>query len=189
MSEKFLSAIWAALATAVGDHLWQSTVCVVIAGLLTLILRKNHARTRYGLWLAASVKFLIPFSLLVNIGSHLARPGGPAGVQTGLYIALEKVSQPFTQPTAPVISPVAHSTFLPNLVHLLPAILVAVWLCGFVVVLFVWYARWRRISAAMREAVPLREGREVEALRRAERLGGIQKRIEFLLSPASLEPG
>ena len=37
--------------------------------------------------------------------------------------------------------------------------------------------------------MPLREGREVEALRRLERLGGIRKRIELLLSPASLEPG
>jgi uncharacterized protein (TIGR03435 family) len=41
----------------------------------------------------------------------------------------------------------------------------------------------------MRQAVPLGEGREVEALRRMERLGGIRKRIELLLSPASLEPG
>src|SRR2546422_770996 len=90
MIPKYLSAIWAAIAPAVGNHLWQSTLCVVIAGLLTLILRKNHARTRYGLWLPAWVKFLIPFSLLVNIGSHLARPGGPAGMQTGLYIAKRK---------------------------------------------------------------------------------------------------
>ena len=41
----------------------------------------------------------------------------------------------------------------------------------------------------MREAAPLREGREVEALRRLERMGGIRKRIEILLSRASLEPG
>ena len=41
----------------------------------------------------------------------------------------------------------------------------------------------------MREAVPLREGREVEALRRLERIGGMPKRIEMLLSRASLEPG
>jgi len=189
MIPNYLSAIWAAIAPALGNHLWQSTLCVVVAGLLTLILRKNHARARYGLWLAASVKFLFPFSLLIVIGSHLARPRGPAKMQTGLYFAMEEVSRPFTQPAAHVISPVAHSTTPPNLVHLLPAILVAMWLCGFVVVLIVWYVRWRRISAAMREAVPLREGREVEALRRLERIGGIRKRIELLLSPASLEPG
>ena len=52
-----------------------------------------------------------------------------------------------------------------------------------------WYVRWRRISAAIHEAQPLREGREVEALRRLERTGGIRNRIEMLLSRASLEPG
>jgi uncharacterized protein (TIGR03435 family) len=63
------------------------------------------------------------------------------------------------------------------------------WLCGFVVVLVVWFARWRRISRAMREAVPLRDGREVETLRRLERAGGIKNQIAMLLSRAALEPG
>jgi uncharacterized protein (TIGR03435 family) len=186
---KYLSAMWAATAPALGNHLWQSTLFAITAGLLTLVLRENHARARYGLWLAASVKFLIPFSLLVGIGSHLARPRVLSQAEPGFFFAMEKVSQPFTQPAAPVISPVAHSATPPNLVYLLSAFLAALWLCGFVVVLFVWYARWRRISAAVREAVPLRRGREVEALRRQESLGGIRKRIKLLLSPASLEPG
>ena len=189
MIPKFLSAIWAVIAPALGNHLWQSTLCVVIVGLLTLVLRKNHARARYGLWLAASVKFLIPFSLLIGIGGHLARPRVLPPTEPGFFVAMEEASQPFTLPAAHVIPPVAHSTSFPNLVQLLPAILVAMWFCGFVVVLLVWYARWRRISAAMREAVPLREGREVEIVRRLERIGGIRKRIELLLSPASLEPG
>jgi bla regulator protein blaR1 len=41
----------------------------------------------------------------------------------------------------------------------------------------------------MRRVVPLREGREVEALRRVEHSGRIRKRIEILLSNTSLEPG
>ena len=45
------------------------------------------------------------------------------------------------------------------------------------------------MSAAMRGAVPLRDGREVEALRRMERNAGLRKRIEIFLSRASLEPG
>jgi bla regulator protein BlaR1 len=187
MIPKYLSAIWAATAPGLGNHLWQSTLCLLIAGLLTLMLRKNHARTRYGLWLAASVKFLIPFSLLIILGSHLARPRG-AGMQTGLYVAMEQVGQPF-MPAAHVIPPVVHPTTFQSLLPLLPAIFVTAWLCGFAVVLFVWYARWRRISAAMREAAPLREGREVEALRGMERLGGMRKQIKMVLSPASLEPG
>src|SRR5947207_16008693 len=68
---KYLSAMWMAIAPALGNHLWQSTLFAITAGILTWILRKNHARARYWLWLAASVKFLIPFSLLVGLGSHL----------------------------------------------------------------------------------------------------------------------
>ena len=60
------------------NHLWQSTLFAAVAGLLTLALRKNRAQTRYWLWLAASVKFLIPFSLLVDMGSHWGRHATPA---------------------------------------------------------------------------------------------------------------
>jgi beta-lactamase regulating signal transducer with metallopeptidase domain len=179
-----------------GNHLWQSTVCVAIAGLLTLALRNNHARTRFGIWLAASVKFLIPFSLLIGMGSHLARPRVVPPPQPGFFLAMEEISQPFTPPAEAGSQTVERSRrpaedagLRYRLVHLLPAILMAIWLSGIVLVLFVWYARWRRISAALRKAVPIEEGREVEALRRAERLGGLRERIDLLLSTASLEPG
>ena len=122
------------------------------AGLLTLILRKQHARVRYGLWLAASVKFLIPFSLLVDLGSRLAWLRGSAGAKAGLYVAMEAISQPFTLPETPmsVTAQSAPATFVPSLLHVLPAILIATWLCGCAVVLFVWCVRWRRVSTAMR---------------------------------------
>lgn len=51
------------------NHLWQSTLFAALAALLTLLLRGNRAQSRYWLWLAASVKFLIPFSVLVAAGS------------------------------------------------------------------------------------------------------------------------
>jgi len=163
--------------------------------LLTLVLRKNHARARYGLWLAASVKFLIPFSLLIALGTHLARPRAIPQTGPGFFFAMEEVGQPFTHPAAwsqtveKSRRPAQDTGLRYGFIHALPAILVAMWLCGFVMVLFVWYARWRRIVAALRQAAPLREGREVEALRRLERLAGIRRPIELLLSPSTLEPG
>jgi len=64
------------------NHLWQSTLFAGVIGLLTLALRSNSARLRYWLWLGASVKFLIPFSLLVSLGSDFgwreAAPPSPA---------------------------------------------------------------------------------------------------------------
>src|SRR5437016_8957977 len=102
---------------------------------------------------------------------------------------MEEVSQPSSQPAMTVISRATPSTVSPSVIHVLPGLLAAAWLCGFLVVLSVWYLRWRGISRAIREARPLREGREVEALRRIEGITGMQQRIELLSSRASLEPG
>jgi hypothetical protein len=124
MIPKYLHGIWTAAAPALGNHLWQSTLFAVVAGLLTLLLKKNHARARYWLWLAASVKFLIPFSLLVGIGTRLAWSGSPARTNAGLYFALEEVSRPFTETARPVSSGVLPATVYPSLVHLLPVLLV-----------------------------------------------------------------
>jgi len=56
------------------NHLWQSTLFAIAAGLLTLALKKNRAAIRYALWLAASLKFLVPFSLLIAIGHQIEWP-------------------------------------------------------------------------------------------------------------------
>jgi bla regulator protein blaR1 len=192
MIPNYLSAIGAAVPPALGNHLWQSTLCIVIAGLLTLVLRKNRARARYGIWLAASIKFLIPFSLLIAVGSHLARPRVVPAAEPDFFLAMEEFSQPFSQAstglqTAEKSRPDPWGRY--QVVQVLPEILMATWFCGFAVVLLVWFAQWRRISAALREASPIREGREVEALRRLQRVGGIRKPIALWLSPDTLEPG
>ena len=188
MTPANLSAMWREIAPSLGNHLWQSTLFAVAAGLLTLILRKNHARARYWLWMAASVKFLIPFSLLVDIGGLLSWSRNYATVKAPLYFAIEQVSQPFPQ-SAAAISPSTSLLASASLLHLLPGVLATAWLCGFAAVLFTWCVRWRRVSAARREAAPLLEGREVRALRRLESIAGMRTPIEIVLSGTSLEPG
>ncbi|HXW90388.1 MAG TPA: M56 family metallopeptidase [Terriglobales bacterium] len=189
MNPRSLSALWSAVAPALGDHLWQSTLCAVAAGLLTLILRKNCARARYWLWLTSSMKFLLPFSLLVALGSHLPWWWhAPAGAKAGLYVAVEAISQPFTQPAASAMSEVTPTRVPAGLTPLLPVLLSATWLGGVVMVLLLWWRRWRRVSAAVRDSVRLSEGREVEALRRIERVTGVRQRVEMLLSRTTLEP-
>lgn len=192
---EFLSAIWTAIAPALGNHLWQSTLCVAAAGLLALALRKNRAAARYGLWFAASVKFLVPFSLLVALGSHLAPPRPqPRATAGGFYFVMEEVSRPFSQ-AAPGSQRVTQSRrpweagLSDQLVRALPAGIAGLWLCGFLGVLGLWCRRWRGMTKVLRGATPLRQGREAEALRRAKGLTGIRAPIELLSSPASLEPG
>jgi hypothetical protein len=75
------------------NHLWQSTVFAVMAGLLTLAFRKGQAGTRYWLWLAASVKFLVPFYLLVIVGSHIQWRTGQALASPESPFAMEQISR------------------------------------------------------------------------------------------------
>ena len=51
----------------------------------------------YGLWFAASMKFLIPFSLLVGLGSPSGEAARSATAQPGFILAMEQVGQPFSQ--------------------------------------------------------------------------------------------
>ena len=56
------------------NHLWQSSCFALLAGLLAFVPRKNSPKVRYWVWLSASLKFLVPFALLVSLGSVVPRP-------------------------------------------------------------------------------------------------------------------
>lgn len=183
---KVLSSFWNAIAPALGDHLWQSTLLVLVAGLLTLLLRKNHARARYWLWLAASLKFLVPLSGLVALGSRFAWRSGVADTRSR-YVTVEQITQPFSQ--AAVAGTAVHAAPAASLTHLVPVILIAIWCCGFLTVFCLWCVWWRRISAAAQQAKPLARGREVDALRRLEPAAGLSRRVEIRASRSTLEPG
>ena len=77
----FLSSAWTTIGGALANHLWQSTLFAGIVGVLTLTLRQNRAQVRYWLWLLASTKFVLPFSLLVVVGSRLGSPTRAATLQ------------------------------------------------------------------------------------------------------------
>jgi bla regulator protein blaR1 len=190
MMEKYVTSAGSAFSSGLGNHLWQSTLVALIAGLLTLALRKHHARARYGLWLAASLKFLVPFSLLVELGQRLTWTRHSAeSVSPGFYFAIDQIGQPFSQSALRVSSAPANASIVsPNFPHFLP-FLAVLWLGGFLAVVLLWTARWFRIFSAMKSSIPLDDGREVQALRRVERIGGRRHPIPLLLSRASLEPG
>src|ERR1700689_5025274 len=85
------------------NPLWQSTIFVVPAGILTLALRRNRAQVRYWVWFAASVKFLVPFSLLVGLGALTPRRVAAPVVPTQWVIAAEQIGEPLaTLPVAVV---------------------------------------------------------------------------------------
>ncbi len=196
---KHLSEVWTGVAPAVGNHLWQSTLLLLGAWALTLLLRHHQARARYWLWLAASLKFLVPFALLVDLGVELGtRLGMIAGAphvseaaQSGFSLAIDYMSRPFASAVkgvpAPLSAPTVHGH--QELLLLLVGVLAVIWLCGFVAVLAVWCVRWRRIAAVVRQATPIKEGCVVTILQRLEKAGGIKRPIKAVLSTGILEPG
>ena len=175
----------ASFARLSANHLWQSTGFAAVAVLLALALRSNHARLRYWLWLAASVKFLVPFSVLAEIGAGLGRWPVPATPVSRLPFVMEQIVQPFA-PAQDLPLPAAAAASAPSS---LPAMLLVVWLCGFVAVVVYGWVRWRRVAAAIRSSKPLTEGRELDVLRKLGRAIRLPVALRLVSSTAKLEPG
>ena len=179
------------LELAVADHLWQSTIFAVAVWLMTLVMQRKRAEVRHGLWLAASVKFLIPFSLLVWIGGpfsvlqHAATDQPPA-----FYEAVSSVTQPFSEiATAPVASHAHETRAKERLIAWWPATAAVVWFAGMAAVLVVWYLRLRQIAALVGRSEPLEEGREVELLRSLARQLRARWRVRLVRLRTAMEPG
>jgi bla regulator protein blaR1 len=184
---KYLPHLWNATLPMAADHLWQSTLFAAAAALLILTLRKHSARIRYIVWLTASLKFLVPFSLLVAMGSWLSPGHGLEPASSGIYF-VEELTQPFSQPLSQFRPAAMAATQSVAPIHW-QALLLFLWLCGFVAALCIWTARWRRVATARRHATALSEGREVSALRRTEHATGRGAKLQLLVSQTSLEPG
>jgi len=172
--------------SGIADHLWQSTVFAAAIAASTLLFRRNRAGLRFGLWLATSVKFLVPFAWLISLGNWIASFRSPGQAQGGIFTVVEQVSQPFTRTE---FVPERSAGALAHLLALLPPALAAIWLLGTLSLIAFWWMRWRRLRNTMRSAVLVEAGREVEMLRRLELLAGVSSPVGFRLSPESMEPG
>lgn len=154
--------------SSLANHLWQSTLFAGLAALLALALRKNHARVRHGIWLAASCKFLIPLSVLVAIGGQVRWRSAPDTTQSDWSVVMDEVSQPFTPPA---VSPRLSENPPPS-TGPLPAILLGIlfgflfgfWACGCVGIGCSWWIRWRRMRAVVRAGSPVQMAIPIRAI-------------------------
>ena len=143
------------------NHLWQSTLVVLLALPLTWLLRRNQAGTRYWVWMVASVKLLVPFSLFVAIGEWLRPAATPLTQSPQFASTIAIVAQPFSansqdvQPVTTHLPEPAIAASSLHHIHLLPALILTVWLCGFVFLLARWARNWCTIRAAVRSASPM----------------------------------
>jgi beta-lactamase regulating signal transducer with metallopeptidase domain len=133
--------------TALLDHLWQSTLFALPLGGLALLLRRHAASVRFWLWFAASVKFLVPFSVLMAMGAAVTLPVVPMLVGGPTLEVLQDTAAPFAKaPTASLV-PDGTANWIMSLA--------AVWAAGTLVALLIWGMRWLKLRALVGAARPL----------------------------------
>ncbi len=169
------------------NHLWQSTLFAALAWALTVtLLRHNRAQVRYAVWLAASIKFLIPFAALVSLGSRFGwlRLAPPAA-QVKVYFAMDEASrQPAPRAIATVLLPVTPAPAI----HL-SDVLLFLWAAGIAVVAIRWLLSWRRVRLALHGATPLRTVDGIPVLASpALRERGLEPGVFGLFNPVVLVP-
>ncbi len=168
-----------------GDHLWQSSVFALIAAGTTLLFAKNQARVRYSIWLAASLKFLLPFDVLISLGKAVGPPH-TGHASSRVYSTVQAISQPLAQPP---VSFMEHASGNGHWFVHLPDIVLFIWAIGLVAVVARWWIQWRRLAFAKYTANPMIQGREIESLRHLEALSGVKSPTTLLSSSDPLEPG
>jgi bla regulator protein blaR1 len=156
------------------NHVWQSTLFAGVIAILTLALRHNRARLRYGLWFAASVKFLVPFATLAAAGGVLEWQRAPAPIRSVVASpAIRDFNAPFvtmwSEPPPMVVAAAQPQWIAP--------ILFTVWSCGFTAIVRRRVRQWREIGAAVRASTPFAATTPVPA------------GIEVRTAPTMLEPG
>lgn len=162
------------------SHLWQSTLCLLLAALLALAFRRASARIRHTIWTCASVKFLVPFSLFALAGDYIGSLASPL-TSPQVTIAIRWLDRPLSlwnfgaNP-----APLGGQTLV---------LLALVWALG-AAGLTVWrWKEWRALARLVRVSTRLDEGREVRLLRSITRASTRPRRIEILQCDSTLEPG
>ena len=139
--------------TDFANHIWQSTIFAAAVTVLAFVVRRNHARVRYRLWCAASVKFLIPFAFLAALGSRVdLAPVGQTQLSSAVAITVTQIHEPFSD-FAPVIATAAPSAAVGG-EGTWRSVLIGVWGFGVVAIVLMRLRQWRRVRHLARTSVP-----------------------------------
>src|SRR5262245_22701934 len=131
--------------TLLVDHLWQSTLCVLLAWLLTLVLSRNAARVRYWVWLAASIKFLVPFSVLMSFGTLFGFKSDNSDTSAAVITIARSIAEPIATLNAGAPISVANKfDFMP--------VVFAIWAVGCALLAVRWLANWFKIRAIVKSS-------------------------------------
>jgi len=158
------------------NHLWQSTLVAALAWLAcATLLRANGARVRHAVWLAVSLKFLLPFAAIVEAGRLIARRPFVSPSQSQRLLDFASGGSGLL-PTAPF-----HAASPPQATTggqaVLSLVLLTVWGLGVALVYSRWVLHWWTICRLARDA-------QAEGSHR-----GVPVRYSSLMRDRRIEPG
>src|SRR5688572_3208767 len=178
------------MTAALFNHLWQATLFTAAVALLALAFRRNRARLRYGLWLAASIKFLVPFASLAAVGSLAQWQQVPAPIRS---VVTSPAARDFNAPfDATWLDQTTMVTATAQPQWITP-LLVGVWLCGFAAILLRRVRQWREVRAAVRAstsftgAAPVAAGIEIRTAPTVLAPGVVGLRRPVILLPEGID--
>jgi bla regulator protein BlaR1 len=140
---------------ALANHLWQSTLFVVLAACLSLLLRRNSARVRCLLWLAASAKFLVPFALLTAAGSQIPWPSGLTRGIAPVFLATASQTAVQVMQLSGQRATLSRVTQVGNDGDIVLIALALLWALGTLAVIARWVTRWLTVRRALHESTPI----------------------------------
>ena len=137
---------WPSWTGALANHLWQSTAFTIAIGLLALAFRSFQARVRYALWFSASVKFAIPVSLLVGLGTRLPLSLTSAAVPAPVMSTFVwQLSVPFD--TGSVVTTSPPPSAFSRTPSAIVAVIFLIWIGGVLAIAYVRWRAWRDLKA------------------------------------------
>jgi len=134
------------MSAALLDHLWQSTLFAICAWSLAWVLRENGAHLRHAVWVVASIKFLVPFSLLTMLGQQLRPHVGMEDAHVLAALGTGDLPAWLAAPAGAIAAEPLDVNWL--------RIAVAIWLIGVLALSARWLIRWRDARKVLRAAVP-----------------------------------
>ncbi|HEY0686360.1 MAG TPA: M56 family metallopeptidase [Steroidobacter sp.] len=132
------------MAAMLALHLWQSTVVLVAAWVLTRLCQRNSAEIRYWIWFCASLKFLVPFALLQQLGDLLGRSfPAPLALDAKLIETGSAIFVPSIAGVSGISDDVLPKVWMP---------IAIVWALGAAALLLRWFLQWHAMHSALKLA-------------------------------------
>jgi uncharacterized protein (TIGR03435 family) len=141
-------------------HVSQSTVFALAAATLAAALRRRHANACYAVWMAASLKFLVPFAWIASIGASISWHSAPLELREVVSTADE-----FTSASLPATAATSTGSWI-------APTLLAIWGAGCLFATARQVVRFGRVAAIVRAARTITVGR-----------------VRLAISRNALEPG